>query len=95
MLKLLRKVICAAAELITMLRESSVFSLIPSWSFTNASLGAVSDTVFSVTQVGGFPVTSAAPHPGEHVRLLWRPEHTFVVTPDPTTPNGDAGEEEQ
>jgi spermidine/putrescine transport system ATP-binding protein len=21
------------------------------------------------------------PHPGEHVRLLWRPEHTFVVRP--------------
>ena len=34
------------------------------------------------------------PHPGEHVRLMWRPEHTFVVTPDPKNPNGDAGEEE-
>jgi spermidine/putrescine transport system ATP-binding protein len=36
----------------------------------------------------------AAPHPGEQVRLLWRPEHTFVVAPDPTNANG-RGEEEQ
>jgi spermidine/putrescine transport system ATP-binding protein len=26
-----------------------------------------------------------APGPGERVRLIWRPEHTFVVTPDPRT----------
>jgi spermidine/putrescine transport system ATP-binding protein len=34
-----------------------------------------------------------APHPGERVRLLWRPEHTFVVAPeasetDTTDPEG-------
>jgi spermidine/putrescine transport system ATP-binding protein len=37
----------------------------------------------------------AVPNPGEHVRLLWRPEHTFVVVPDPTNRDGDEGEEEQ
>jgi spermidine/putrescine transport system ATP-binding protein len=36
----------------------------------------------------------AAPYPGERVRLLWRPEHTFVVVPDPTNPNATEGEEE-
>jgi spermidine/putrescine transport system ATP-binding protein len=36
----------------------------------------------------------SAPHPGEQVRLMWRPEHTFVVAPDPHS-NADAGEEEQ
>ena len=45
--------ICAAAELITMLRESSVLSLIPSWSFTNALLGALSGAVVEVAHVGG------------------------------------------
>ena len=33
-----------------MLRESSVFSLIPSWSFTNASLGALSAVLVSVSR---------------------------------------------
>jgi spermidine/putrescine transport system ATP-binding protein len=32
------------------------------------------------------------PGPGERVRLMWRPEHTFVVEPDP---RGDRREEEQ
>jgi len=35
-----------------------------------------------------------APHPGDAVRLLWRPEHTFVVVPDPTNPDAGEGEEE-
>jgi hypothetical protein len=37
-----------------------------------------------------------APHPGERVRLLWRPEHTFVVKAEGTdrTGPGDEAREE-
>jgi spermidine/putrescine transport system ATP-binding protein len=28
------------------------------------------------------------PHPGERVRLLWRPEHTFVVATEPSDAAG-------
>ena len=34
------------------------------------------------------------PHPGERVRLLWRPEHTLVATPDAAPAGAKEGEEE-
>ena len=55
--------ICAVAEFTRMLRVSSVLSLIPSWSGTNALLGALSELAVVVTHVGGSPVTNVAVHP--------------------------------
>src|SRR5215210_5898987 len=46
-----------------MLRVSSVLSLIPSWSGTNALLGALSELAVVVTHVGGSPETRVAVHP--------------------------------
>jgi len=36
-----------------------------------------------------------APNPGQRVRLLWRPEHTFVVRPDPALDREENREELQ
>ena len=55
---------------------------------------------YSVDGPGGKTLTVYAqnsggdgvPGPGERVRLAWRPEHTFVVDPDPST---DARKEEE
>jgi hypothetical protein len=35
--------------------------------------------------------TTDIPHPGERVRIRWRPEHTFAVTP---AESGDGDEED-
>jgi spermidine/putrescine transport system ATP-binding protein len=37
----------------------------------------------------------ATPHPGERVRLLWRPEHTFVVEAEGTNGNGTGDEAQE
>src|SRR5205085_9528040 len=58
-LKLLRKVSVALAELTMMLRETRYLSLTPFWSSTNALLGAVSDTL--VTVIHFTPLSGGAP----------------------------------
>src|SRR4030095_15386855 len=58
-LKLLRKVKVAEAELTTMLRVVRYLSLTPFWSSTNASLGAVSGVTVEVTHL--IPLSGGAP----------------------------------
>src|ERR1051326_8317981 len=65
-LKLLRKLNVAVAEVTLMFRESRYLSLIPSWSGIKASLGAVSGVMVEVTHIvgSGIPtVPFVATHP--------------------------------
>src|SRR5438477_3550056 len=65
-LKLLRKLNVAAAELTIMFRLSRYLSLIPSWSGIKASLGAVSGLMVEVTHISGSGVPTVpfvATHP--------------------------------
>src|SRR5207253_1544720 len=59
-LKLLRKLNVAAADVTLMLRETRYLSLIPFWSVTNTSLGAVSGVSVVVTH------TVPSPEPPEN-----------------------------
>src|SRR3954463_3416325 len=84
-LKLLRKVSCAEAELTMMLRETRYLSLTPFWSSTNALLGAVSDTlavVFHVTPLSGGEPSLLAVHPAGRAG---------AVTPSKFSTHGGAG----
>src|SRR3982751_2051126 len=84
-LKLLRKVSCAEAELTMMLRETRYLSLTPFWSSTNALLGAVSDTlavVFHVTPLSGGDPSLLAVHPVGRAG---------AVTPSKFSTHGGAG----
>src|SRR5438477_12319035 len=65
-LKLLRKLNVAAAELTIMFRLSRYLSLIPSWSGIKASLGAVSGLMVEVTHISGSGIPTVpfvATHP--------------------------------
>src|SRR3954462_205862 len=84
-LKLLRKVSCAEAELTMMLRETRYLSVTPFWSSTNAALGAVSTTLATVIHItplsGGAPLLVAV-HPAGRVG---------AVTPSKFSTHGGAG----
>src|SRR5205807_9189994 len=60
-----------------------------SYQYTVEGPGGKDLTVYA-QNIGADP----APGPGQRVRLLWRPEHTFVVTPDHVSA-GTQGEEEE
>src|SRR3982750_2759809 len=84
-LKLLRKVSCAEAELTMMLRETRYLSLTPFWSSTNASLGAVSATLATVihfTPLSGGEPSLLAVHPAGRAG---------AVTPSKFSTHGGAG----
>src|SRR5205085_1849051 len=84
-LKLLRNVSCAEAELTMMLRETRYLSLTPFWSSTNASFGAVSGcvvTVFHVIPLSGGEPSLLAVHPVGRAG---------AVTPSKFSTHGGAG----
>ena len=60
-LKLLRKLNCAEAELMVMLGVSRTLSLIPSWSGMKAALGAVSGVIVEVTHRRRHPGRDLSP----------------------------------
>ena len=84
-LKLLRKVSVALAELTMMLRETRYLSLTPFWSSTNTLLGAVSETL--VTVIHFTPLSGGAPW-----LLAVHPEgRAGAVTPSKFSTHGGAG----
>ena len=88
-LKKLRKLNCAAGDVITMFGVSRSLSVTTAGSSINASLGGVSGVVVDVTHIGAPPVALVATHPAGNAGAVTPSKFSFNAVPAHGVPVGD------